>query len=103
MSLSDVDSVPARKILNMQMAVLSLSCYTQPLNNRILIVHDFFLIIPLSVTPIHILVTEVENKRYIAPRNYNYYFFFLSNIFFGCLKETPPGDVSFTHPKHILL
>ena len=44
MSLSDVDSVRARKILGMQMAVLSLSCYmyTQPLNNRIFIVHDFF-------------------------------------------------------------
>ena len=42
MSLSDVDSVRARKILGMQMAVLSLSCYTQPLNNRIVIVHDFF-------------------------------------------------------------
>ena len=41
MSLSDVDSVRARKILGMQMAVLSLSCYTQPLNNRIFIVHDF--------------------------------------------------------------
>ena len=55
MSLSDVDSVRARKILSMQMAVLSLSCYTQPLNNRIFIVHDFFLIIPLSDTPIRIL------------------------------------------------
>ena len=53
--LSDVDSVCARKILGMQMAVLSLSCYTQPLNNRIFIVHDFFLIIPLSDTPIRIL------------------------------------------------
>ena len=42
MSLSDVDSVRARKILSMQMTVLSLSCYTQPLNNRIFIVHDFF-------------------------------------------------------------
>ena len=42
MSLSDVDSVRARKILGMQMAVLSLSCYTQPLNNRIFIVHDLF-------------------------------------------------------------
>ena len=42
MSLSDVDSVRARKILGMQMAVLSLLCYTQPLNNRIFIVHDFF-------------------------------------------------------------
>ena len=41
MSLSDVDSVRARKILSMQMAVLSLSCYTQPLNNRTFIVHDF--------------------------------------------------------------
>ena len=42
MSLSDIDSVHARTILSMQMAVLSLSCYTQPLNNRILIVNDFF-------------------------------------------------------------
>ena len=42
LSLSDVDSVRARKILGMQMAVLSLSCYTQPLNNRTFIVHDFF-------------------------------------------------------------
>ena len=42
MSLSDVDYVRARKILSMQMAVLSLSCYTQPLNNRIFIIHDFF-------------------------------------------------------------
>ena len=41
MSLSDADSVRARTILSMHMAVLSLSCYTQPLNNRILIVHDF--------------------------------------------------------------
>ena len=37
-----VDSVRARKILSMQMTVLSLSCYTQPLNNWIFIVHDFF-------------------------------------------------------------
>ena len=42
MSLSDVDSVRAWNILSMQMAVLSLSCYTQPLNNRIFIVHDYF-------------------------------------------------------------
>ena len=42
MSLSDVDSVRARKILGMQMAVLSLSCYTQPLNNMIFIVNDLF-------------------------------------------------------------
>ena len=42
MSLSDVDSVRARNILGMQMADLSLSCYTQPLNNRIFIVYDFF-------------------------------------------------------------
>ena len=40
MSLSDVDSVRARKILSMQMAVLSLSCYTQPSNNRSFILHD---------------------------------------------------------------
>ena len=43
MSLSDVDSVRARKILSMHMAVLPLSCYTQSLNNRIFIVIDFFL------------------------------------------------------------
>ena len=61
MSLSDVDSVRARKILGMQMAVLSLSCYTQPLNNRIFIVHDFFLIIPLSDTPIRILPVNKTN------------------------------------------
>ena len=42
MSLSDIDSVRVRKILSMQMAVLSLSCYTQPLNNRIFIVHDYY-------------------------------------------------------------
>ena len=42
MSLSDVDSVRARKILSMQMAVLSLSCYKQPLNNRIFIVHYYY-------------------------------------------------------------
>ena len=56
MSLSEVDSVRAWTILSMQMAVLSLSCYTQPLNikqdfNR----SRFFFIIPLSVTPIQIL------------------------------------------------
>ena len=61
MSLSDVDSVRARKILGMQMAVLSLSCYTQPLNNRFFIVHDFFLIIPLSDTPIRILPVSKTN------------------------------------------
>ena len=60
MSLSDVDSVRARKILSMQMAVLSLSCYTQPLDNRISIVHDFF-IIPLSDTPIRILPVNKTN------------------------------------------
>ena len=42
-SLSDVDSVRARKILSMQMAVLPFSCYTQSLNNRIFIVNDFFI------------------------------------------------------------
>ena len=61
MSLSDVDSLRARKILGMQMAVLSLSCYTQPLNNRIFIVHDLFLIIPLSDTPIRILPVNKTN------------------------------------------
>ena len=64
MSLSYVDSVRARKILSMQMAVLSLSCYTQPLNKRIFIVHNFFfffLINPLSVTPIRILpVNQID-------------------------------------------
>ena len=62
MSLSDVDSVRAPKILSMQMAVLSLSCYTQPLDNRIFIVHDFFFfIIPLSDTPIRILPVNKTN------------------------------------------
>ena len=56
-----VDSVRARKIIGMQMAVLSLSCYTQPLNNRIFIVHDFFFIIPLSDTPIRILPVNKTN------------------------------------------
>ena len=60
MSLSDVDSVRARKILSMQMAVLSRSCYTQPLDNRIFIVHDFF-IIPLSDTLIRILPVNKTN------------------------------------------
>ena len=63
MSLSDVDSVRARKILSMQMAVLSLSCYTQPLDNRIFIVDDFFLIIPLSDTPIRILPVNKTNVK----------------------------------------
>ena len=61
MSLSDGDSVRARKILGMQMAVLSLLCYTQPLNNKIFTVHDFFLIIPLSDTPIRILPVNKTN------------------------------------------
>ena len=61
MSLSDVDSVRARKILRMQMAVLSLSCYTQPLDNRIFIVHDFVLIIPFSDAPIRILPVNKTN------------------------------------------
>ena len=61
MSLYDDDSVRAQKTLGMQMAVLSLSCYTQPLNNRIFIVHDFFLIIPLSDTPIRILRVNKTN------------------------------------------
>ena len=63
MSMSDVDYVRARKILGMQMALLSLSCYTQPLNERIFIVHDFFffLIIPLSDTPIRILPVNKTN------------------------------------------
>ena len=67
MSLSDVNSVRARKILGMQMAVLSLSCYRQPLNNRIFIVHDFFFfffffwIIPRSDTPIRIIPVNKIN------------------------------------------
>ena len=69
MSLSDVDSVRARKILGMQMAVLSLSCYTQPLNNRIFIVHDFFLIIPLSDTPIRILPVNKTNFEMLNELN----------------------------------
>ena len=30
-----------------------------------------------------------------------YQFFFLSNISFGCIKETSQGDVSFAHGKHM--
>ena len=30
-----------------------------------------------------------------------YQFVFLSNISFGCIKETSQGDVSFAHPKHM--
>ena len=29
--------------------------------------------------------------------------FSLSNIYFGYVKETSYGDVSFTHPKHMFL
>ena len=76
MSLSDVDSVRARKILGMQMAVLSLSCYTQPLNNRIFIVHDFFLIIPSSDTPIRILPVNKTNFEML--NEFNLLQFFLS-------------------------
>ena len=63
MSLSDVVSVRARKILSMQMAVLSLSCYTQPLNNRMFILHDFLLIILLSVKTIRILPFNKKKLR----------------------------------------
>ena len=38
----------------------------------------------------------------ITPKN-DYFHFFLSNISFGCVKETSQGDVSFMHPKHMLL
>ena len=61
-NLSDVDSVRARKILGMQMAVLSLSFYTQPLKNRIFIFHDFFFLrILVSDTPIRILPVNKTN------------------------------------------
>ena len=52
MSLSDVDSVRARKILSMLMAVLhvSLSCYTQP---WIFIVHDFVSVTPIRILPVN--------------------------------------------------
>ena len=29
--------------------------------------------------------------------------FLLSNISFGHIKETPQRDVSFTHPKHVII
>ena len=75
MSLSYVDSVGARKILSMQMADFSLSCYTQPLNNKIFIIHDFFWIIPLSVTPIRILPVnqkdlEILDELNLMQKNY---------------------------------
>ena len=70
MSLSYVDSVRARKILSMQMAVLSLSCYTKPFINRIFIVHElFFLIIPLSVTPIRILPVNQKDLEILDEFN----------------------------------
>ena len=69
MSLSDVDSVHARNILGMQMAVLSLLSYTQPYNNRIFIVHDFFLIIPLSDTSIRILPINKTNFEMLNEYN----------------------------------
>ena len=44
---------------------------------------------------------EVDIK-YITPQN-DHFPFFLSNISFGCVKGMSQGDVSFTHPKHMLL
>ena len=69
MSLSYVDSVRARKILSMQMADFSLSCYTQPLINKIFIIHDFFWIIPLSVTPIRILPVNQKDLEILDELN----------------------------------
>ena len=44
---------------------------------------------------------EVDIKIY-NPQNV-IKFFSLSNISFGQVKEMSQGDVSFTHPKHMLL
>ena len=32
-----------------------------------------------------------------------YQFFSLSNISFGCIKETSQRDFSFTNPKHVII
>ena len=48
MSLLKVDSAYARYILSMQTAVL---CYTQPLNNGVFTAYEYFLSLPLSITP----------------------------------------------------
>ena len=45
---------------------------------------------------------EVDIKIYISKNNH-YQTFYLSNISFGRVKETSQGDVSFTHPKYMIL
>ena len=40
---------------------------------------------------------------YNPPKMVIIFVLFLSNINFGHVKETSPGDVSFMHPKHMLL
>ena len=52
----DVDRVySSREILSIPTAVLSRLCYTTPFNNRIFMVHKYFLRIPVSATPIQLL------------------------------------------------
>ena len=43
---------------------------------------------------------EVE-ITYFKPKNYYYQVFSLSNLCFGCVKETSQGDVSYTSPQHM--
>ena len=45
---------------------------------------------------------EVDINKYNSQKDY-YPFFSLSNICFWCVEKTSPEDVSFTHPKHVLL
>ena len=51
------------------------------------------------------ILKEVDIK-YINPENKYYmyhFFFFQSNTRYGHIKEKPQGDISFMHPKHMLL
>ena len=63
-----------------------------------------------SKTGLEILFRSIENSNYwevdiinIKRPKMIIIIFFLSNICFLCIKETSHGDVSFTHPKHMLL
>ena len=42
---------------------------------------------------------EVDKKL----KNDYYQVFVLSNVIFGCVKEASQGDITLTHPKHVLL
>ena len=45
---------------------------------------------------------EADMRIYI-PKNDYYHLFLSNNICFVCIKDTPQGDVSFTHPNHMFL